>query len=270
MAAKSTNKLFFEAYKDVEIAPKPLERVICQIRFPAILKLSKDDELVSNFQEEIRQEFPHIAVEEGIVVNLGEVIEKNIQRVWRFTSADKKKRISLAADFIAFETLHYSTRTSFHEDLKKYLDLAKKVLKPGVCTRVGTRYINRISDFSRFDIGDLIRPEVAGISTVLENKLLKHSITESSLPVDSERYCTSRWGFLSSNDTYDATAVVPIGAESWVFDVDIFSRNAFDAFDVDEIVNFSSESAERIFSLFRWAFSGKKFDEAFPEVQRGS
>lgn len=133
----------------------PLKQVICQIRYPAILKI--DVGLPADFQEIIRKEFP-IYQENNEISNLQlpenvmQAVPKEMlemlggagNRRFQFKTQDGNWGITLTKDFIALETSNYSN----WEEYRKYLEIALnafvKIYEPSFLTRIGLRYVNVI------------------------------------------------------------------------------------------------------------------------------
>lgn len=60
--------LNFPHTPDVRLANSPLVEVVCQVRFPPILRINKEEP--SDFQEAVRQRFPELAAEQGMVLQM--------------------------------------------------------------------------------------------------------------------------------------------------------------------------------------------------------
>ena len=58
--------LNFPQHPDIPLSAPPLAEVICQVRFPPILRIVREEP--SDFQERVRDRFPLLEVEQGVVV----------------------------------------------------------------------------------------------------------------------------------------------------------------------------------------------------------
>ena len=128
-----------------------LEQVICQLRFPPILRIESGN--VADFQDVIREEYPLYSEEEGIpelpFPELAQMIKMGPQGLGpvpakKFSSGDEQWTIALARDFIALTTERYEQWEGFHERLRYAVDALEQVYNPAFYTRVGLRYRNVI------------------------------------------------------------------------------------------------------------------------------
>lgn len=58
----------FPSKPDIPLKKAPLMEVVCQVRFPPILRINTEEP--SEFQEEIRDRFPKIEIEQGFLLRL--------------------------------------------------------------------------------------------------------------------------------------------------------------------------------------------------------
>ena len=102
----------------------PLAEVICQVRFPPVLRI--EAELPAAFQERIRQRFPVYRGSESAGMLGGIAVPDEIMQMVRdsfpgvlqkqpqaFASADEKWTVTLAKDFLALATTDYSRWENF-------------------------------------------------------------------------------------------------------------------------------------------------------------
>jgi len=121
----------------------PLVEVVCQLRFPPILKISNQDPI--EFQDEIRSTYPLFEKNElklpVEVLSLAKQINLNISEVsYSFKSEDQKWHLSLTNDLIAITTSSYERYEEFSERFSKAVEIFERVYKPSFYTRVGLRY----------------------------------------------------------------------------------------------------------------------------------
>ncbi len=168
----------FPEVKRVVYGKNPLEKVICQLRFPPILII--DSEIPAKFQELIRDEFPHyeekIEVQQEISAEINANYSMNIvnpmTKVIRnknhtFTSEDGNWQVNLTRTFISITTNKYNTWEGFKDKFKKPLEALIEVYTPPFFGRIGLRYIDV---FCRSKLGfedcpwiELIKPEFLGV-----------------------------------------------------------------------------------------------------------
>lgn len=168
----------FPAKNRVVFGKNPLDQVICQIRFPPILKI--DTEVPADFQERIRQEFPEFS--EKIEINLDLTHDKNspissemIPKVvkapgtknYEFSSEDNIWKINLTRNFVALSTSHYERWELFKGKLVPAFQALQDIYKPSHISRIGLRYIDVIQR-SSLNLGDthwreLLNPSLLGL-----------------------------------------------------------------------------------------------------------
>ena len=161
--------LNFPAIPDFQFENSPLVEVVCQVRFPAILRITKEEP--SAFQELIRQQFPLLQREQGIVIRapqLGREALPDIEpqpTIYRFRTADEQATISLAADFYAVSATLYTHWENFVQYLALTDQAVNQIYAPVYATRVGLRYINRLTlantnSKTAADLFTMLRPEL--------------------------------------------------------------------------------------------------------------
>ena len=137
-------------------AKNPLIEVICQIRFPTVLRISTESP--TEFQERIRQEYPLYALQEpsidvpalpkevaALVGGMLKLPTLSALPTHRFSSRDRQRSISLSQDFVALTELRYTRWEDFRTQMKGSVDALEAVYHPAFYTRVGLRYKDLIS-----------------------------------------------------------------------------------------------------------------------------
>ena len=154
----------------------PLEQVICQIRFPTILRIIT--ELPARFQDAIRQEYPLFDTKNEIKLKLPpQLLEKmpfdflnlldaSQEKAYNFTSVDEQWTISLTKDFISLTANNYIRWEEFREHLRVPFEALLSEYTPTFFSRVGLRYQNVIRR-SVLGLGntpwsELLQPYIAG------------------------------------------------------------------------------------------------------------
>jgi len=169
----------------------PLDKVICQLRFPEILSIETN--LPAEFQEAIRSEFPQYICQRetpapklmGTPGNLR--MEKQPEcNNYNFVSADGVWRVNLTSKFISLACSRYTCWEDFAGKLDKPLAAFIKIYKPAYFERVGLRYINFISrgalGLPTTPFRDLIEPCYLGL--LCEDDVQEASCTRSSLDTE--------------------------------------------------------------------------------------
>jgi len=104
----------FPDYERVIYERNPLNEVLCQLRFPSILKVT--GELPVDFQEMIRSDYPNLVINRPInlplpspTLEITNVLDSLTQMlasetIYSFTSEDSQWQVSLSKDFIGLST----------------------------------------------------------------------------------------------------------------------------------------------------------------------
>jgi uncharacterized protein (TIGR04255 family) len=170
----------------------PLKKVICQLRFPPILKIEK--ELPADFQELIRKDFPIYSESTEFSydipqknINMEKLAPETFKKLlfqpplenknYAFSSEDGIWKINLTRTFIALSAEKYERWEKFIAKLSLPLKAFIDIYDPAYFSRVGLRYIDVIS---RVDLGieghswdELIQPYILGM---LSSKEIKENI----------------------------------------------------------------------------------------------
>lgn len=140
--------LCFPAVEDVRLGRSPLKEVICQVRFPAILRIVQEQPV--EFQERVRSRFPELKYQKGLVLESTPFqAEKLTTRqepvVFRFSSADGHTTVSLSAGFYAISTSAYTRWPDFADALEIVTEAVDELYKPSYAQRIGLRYVNHLT-----------------------------------------------------------------------------------------------------------------------------
>ena len=120
-----------------------LLEVICQLRFPDILKIEAQEPYA--FQDAIRGEYPQYAkkVEQLPPQPVGGKLQpQGTVNNYQFISADGHWKVSLTKNFIALSTHAYTRWEEFAKRLDRILAAFIQAYQPAYFSRVGLRYIN--------------------------------------------------------------------------------------------------------------------------------
>jgi uncharacterized protein (TIGR04255 family) len=240
--------------EEISLKDAPLVRVIAQVRFPVIASIERRD-FIGPFQEAIRSTYPILRQEKamGVVVGPQGGAAVPPETIWRFLEEAGHWRVSLAPNFVALETLSYTSRSDFIERFKTVAEAVNEHIEPRIVARLGVRYIDRITDPHMDDIEKLVRKEMLGILASPMVEHVQHSLTETifALP-DSENKLLARWGCVPPKGTVDPNAIEPVDQKSWILDLDMFNDQQRQ-FAPDALAAEAQAFTERLYAFFRWA-----------------
>jgi uncharacterized protein (TIGR04255 family) len=153
----------------------PLDLVICQLRFPPILKI--DAEIPADFQDLVRRQFPNFneTAEVAIEIPPGQSAQIPVDvlrqmlpsnKNYEFSSEDEVWKINLTRTFVALSTKGYPRWSEFKKKLEIPFEALCKVYSPNYFSRVGLRYIDVIRrsklELTDIDLKELLSPYISG------------------------------------------------------------------------------------------------------------
>jgi uncharacterized protein (TIGR04255 family) len=255
----------FPASPRVLYERNPLEEVICQLRFPPILRVDSGD--AAEFQDAIRADYPLYREEEPAIAGMkvpaevSEIIRMSRQGpkpAKKFLSADEQWTISLTRDFIALSTIRYERWEGFRNRLRAAVDTLERIYRPSFYTRVGLRYRDVIRR-SRLGLNGvpwagLLSPFIAGeLSTDIagEVKELSHVVLIKLAEPGSVRL---RHGLFKPDES---------GEESYTVDADFFTAERTELQDANQRLDHFNQQAAR---LFRWCITPRLHDAMGPRA----
>jgi uncharacterized protein (TIGR04255 family) len=164
---------FFPSAPRVIYKLAPLVQVICQLRFPTILRV--ETEAPAQFQETIRQSFPIFDRVNPFPAQLPEAVmralggQANVAS-YQFHTEDRTSTVELTPQSISLSMRKYRRWEEFSSALRAPLSAFVEVYRPSYFERAGLRYQDLIQ---RESIGlngvpwsRLLRPEILGELTV--------------------------------------------------------------------------------------------------------
>ncbi|MES0127921.1 TIGR04255 family protein [Mesorhizobium sp. M0029] len=140
---------FFPNSERVIYARSPLVQVICQIRFPKILRIEATPP--ADFQDQVRDLYP--IVEQQLppgMQNLPPEVAKMLgaaapqKSQYQFLSQDRATTIALAPDALSITCSNYNRWEDFEAPVKLAIDALTNIYKPSFLTRIGLRYQNAV------------------------------------------------------------------------------------------------------------------------------
>lgn len=246
----------------------PLTLALCQLRFPAILRIGK--EAPADFQEKLRHEFPlfqevNDTANSQLFENLAQIIPPEMLNLgnsrFQFMSKDKVWIISLTREFVAVETSKYTCWEEFRGYLELLLNALVEVYNPAFLTRIGLRYQNAINRKAlgledaawRELLADFVLGPLAVNKTM--NKVTEHH-GSALIQLNNEGDFVRIQHGLVIDKTADSSHI------KYLLDYDFHSNEETEAKDVISKLNEYNSLNRR---LFRWCITDKLHNAMGPE-----
>ncbi len=237
-------------------ARNPLAEVICQLRFPGILKIGApagaDD--LARFQDRIRSEYPLLndrsaAIAPGVSLELLKAVGLAGVVSHEFVSADEEHKVVIGRDSIAVATLAYVRWELFREKLMVALDAFRDLYSPAFFSRIGLRYRNQIERESLGLDGQnwasLLAPQVAGpLASSHVPGVVERSAGEVGLRLTESDVATLRFG----------TVALESGQQAFMIDNDFFTDRKTEVSDASEVLD---RLHARSGTVFRWCIGDR-------------
>lgn len=260
--------LNFPNAKDIPLRKAPLRDVICQVRFPLILRIVREEPAA--VQERIRQRFPLLEAGRGVAVQMRGTEPQAASLgapVYHFYSRDRTREVSLGVDFFAVTTTAYVNWEGFADDLSLATEVVQDVYGIQYATRIGLRYVNVIDatfvESGRFEeVYDLLRPELTAMlrsEAILAPESAHHRI----LVADGNAKLGFAYALVRERDSEGE-----LGKPRFVLDFDYYIEGDID---VDALLPRCTGYHQVIYNAFRWCIADGKLDafEPVSAVERG-
>lgn len=235
----------------------PLSEVICQVRFPPVLRI--DAESPAKFQESIRAEYPNyeakspVKLPTNVPPQLAEIFASELpaggQRTHEFGSRDGVWKLSLTRSFLAMRCSDYRRWEQFRHRFSVSLDALQREYGPAYFTRIGLRYQDVLHRSKLGLAGEpwssLLKPAVAGFlgaSEVVSDVRGMQTATLVHLPGDVG---TAQMQFALAED--NATS-----EEVFLIDSDYFTDQQVETADALARLDAFNREARR---FFRWCIT---------------
>lgn len=255
MIRKEKSKMPFTVDKRVVYERNTLEEVICQVRFPPILKLKR---YPPDLQEKYQNQFPVTNEKDvkqiSVTYNDGASVVEHTERYYEFISEDEKWRITITSDTFSLTTTEYRRWEGFKKVWDEAYNAFADKYKPVHFSRIGLRYRNVINK-DELGLQDLKWKEL--VSASIAGPLLSETVKREDLNIYQGQCIfklTEEAGNLAA--TYGLGENQITNTEVFIIDADFFKsseektkleRESLDA----TLENFKT----RAHGFFRWAIS---------------
>ena len=247
----------------------PLVEVICQVRFPAILRI--DSELPAGFQDRVRDAYPIFAESGGqqqIKLNLQPPLADLLggagpislrgRTNYEFVSADRFWKVVLTRESLALACSKYRRweefKRQFHIAFSVFLDL----YSPQFFTRVGLRYQDVIQrnalGLNDVEWKELLQPHIAGeLSSQDVANHITQSVNQTTIALDENHgQVLINHGLATSQEN----------EQCYLIDSDFSTNQRTETNEVLNRLDYYNHCARR---LFRWCITDRLHDAMHPE-----
>lgn len=253
----------------VRYSRNPLVEVICQLRFPKILKI--ETEAPVDFQEVVRSDYPLFSTPRSIEMSLLANPLPNLPPVlleqgFSYEFADKggEWKLVLSSDFIALSTLKYKSWEDFRNRLSAAVKLLVKYYKPSYFTRIGLRYQDVIMR-SELGLGnrpwrELLKPPILGIFAT-------EDLPEDDFP-EAFSLFLCRLGYADAilSTRYGLARKDESNELGYFIDADFHTEKITEIKDADEHLNRFNREAR---NFFQWCITPELHEVLEPEPIEG-
>ena len=245
----------------------PLENVICQLRYPPILRI--DSEVPSQFQEAIRTEYPlykemtefRHAIAAGVKPQGPQEVAMQLtgsSKNYVFSNEEETRRINLTRTFFSMSTSDYHRWENFVDKLRNSYDRLQEIYSPPFFTRIGLRYVNV---FERSELGldnvdwkELLRPCFLGLLSSSVANVVKSSESTHEIELsDKESMVRIKTSLVINENTSEYCYMV---------DSDFFTQKKIPPQDVLEKLDFLNCQAS---NLIQWTMTPKLHNAMEPQ-----
>lgn len=249
----------------------PLSQVICQLRFPPILKI--DTTVPAEFQDRIRKEFPNFSETSEIKINLpqrfldsvpsemvAQIMNPSGGMNYEFLSEDGLWKFNLTRTFIALTSKKYTRWEEFKDKLREPLDAFVDIYSPSSFSRIGLRYINLI-ERSALQLGgvgwsELLQPHILGVMNSPElSKYIENFVGNYDIALSDEE-----------SEVRLVTRLVRSkvgGEENFIIDSDFHTIKKTSGSIANNKLDFFHERGSR---LIRWCITDRLHQAMEPET----
>jgi len=260
----------FPPVERVVYGKNPLEQVICQVRFPPVLRI--DATLPADFQEQIRGAFPDYAETAELKIEvpsalgdqvppevIRQVLQSSATKNYEFSSADGCWKVNLTRTFLALTATEYRRWEEFRERLEMPLGALLRCYEPEYFSRIGLRYVDAISR-SRLGLSDVAWREL--LSPALLGMLGSEDLSDSVETLEAVQQLRLADGKGSVRIAIRLTTAPDSDESVLVIDSDFFDASRSQITESRDKLDFLNARASR---LIRWAITERLHEAMEPE-----
>lgn len=133
---------------------QPIKLVMAEIRFSPVLKIKH---YIPELQDGLRDQYPLLESGHDRAVNItDQQFQVNEIERWIFISKDRRSLVDVSEDRLLFVTSVYERFGPFSNSFQNIVQVISDILKPGLFSRLGLRYLDAIVPTKNESISELI------------------------------------------------------------------------------------------------------------------
>jgi len=247
----------------------PLTEVICQLRFPTILRIASEPP--AELQERLRSQYPVFRESQGGNPRMPQEVSRILADLpiqlpsepttYAFETEDGSRTINLSREFVAVTERDYEHWESFSGEVQRVKEAVEEIYQPPFYSRTGLRYQDVI-DRDALDLQDvpwheLVRSPMAGLLGSAEESVRNHiretvSTAELAIPEISGGTVRLQYGLATPEDR---------PTQVYAMDADFYTTERSSTDDVFQILNAFNGHAG---NYFRWSITERLRDALRP------
>jgi len=247
----------------------PLNEVICQLRFPAILRI--DSEIPVKYQERLRETYPIFSESQSsnlklnITPELAQAIGSSLplsfrggRATYEFVSSDQKWKVILTRESLTLAASDYKKWEDFKEHFEIPLKAFVEEYTPPFFSRIGLRYQDVIQrselQLTNIGWGELLESHIAGefSSTAIANDIVR-CVNQLTISLGENNGMVLLNHGLVPNQNNETC---------YLIDSDFFTENRTKVSDAIQKLDYFNKQAGR---LFRWCITERLHDALEPQ-----
>ncbi len=253
----------------------PLDEVICQVRFPTILKIESD--APTEFQEKIRADFPFYELTQPLKLPAGfppQLVQSFVadlpmasRKSHSFGSKDRQWNLNLTREYVSLTCQSYRRWEEFKQKFQGPFEALQSTYRPSFFTRIGLRYKDVIRrsrlGLENIDWRELIQPWISGIlgpGGVSDETQGTSTSCIIKLP-DAIGQVQLNFGLAVSIDDGTATGATANQEVVFVIDADLFNDQQTE---INDVFNRLDALKRQSGLLFRWCITKRLHDALRP------
>jgi uncharacterized protein (TIGR04255 family) len=247
----------------------PLTEVICQLRYPTILRIASEPP--AELQERLRNQYPVFREKQGGQPRMPQEVSRILAdlpvqlptepTIYAFETEDGSRTINLSREFVAVTERDYRHWESFRGEVERVKQAVEEIYKPPFYNRTGLRYQDVIDretlELQDVSWNELVQTPMAGLLGSPDDSVRDHireavSTAELEIPEVNGGTVRLQYGLATREDDQ---------AQVYAMDADFYTQERSSTDDVFPILDAFNGHAG---NFFRWSITDRLRDALRP------